>query len=516
MKSRYTWQILLALFALQCSQAVCLAGILEDMRNQDLNDYALGVSVMVSQSEYLGSDGSVIVFPFLTSFRHHAFHSDWLVINDGNLGARYVAENEWQFGLLARIRTRGFGVNANPELRGLREREWTVEAGGMIGYRGFPVHIEGRLYTEVLGRHDGLTGSLILSYPKQFQWGYVVPMFKWIWQDARYNDYYYGVDEIEARPARPAFEPDADVGWRAKLRIGYELTSKWLLLAGVSYERLSEEVRSSPIVAEDGLFSWDIGVAYNADVFQPRAYSAAGDANRPLEIRAGVYFNTVDSRIERDGSDGQEAGPVDLDDLLGQSDTKTVGEFEAIFHINNFNRLEVAYFKFGRNSTTSLAEEVRFGDIVLEAGETVSTVSEFSTWKFGYAYALSRDSQKHFAVMGGFHYTDAKVRFETLDGDVEESRLSTLMPMIGIDASVMLTQRWRLGAKIQAMRTEFNRYDGWMAFARLDLEYRFDNGALIGGAYNFYGTRLDSGRDTVNGALRLQHHGPAIYAGLRF
>lgn len=516
MKSRLVWLHCLLLVFLQLSPSGASAGILDDMRNQDLNDYALGATVMVSQSEYLGSDGSVIVFPFLTSFRHHAFHSDWLVVNDGNLGARHVTHNEWQFGVLTRVRTRGFGVNANPELRGLREREWTVEMGGMLGYRGLPVHIEGRLYTEVLGRHDGLTGSVVLSYPRQFSWGYIVPLFKWIWQDADYNGYYYGVDQIEARPGRPAYNPGADVGWRAKVRVGYELTPQWLLLAGISYERLSDEVRNSAIVAREGPYSWDIGVAYNADVFQPRAGAGAGPTSSPFEFRAGVYFNTVDSRIERDGSDGQEAGPVDLDDLLGQSDSKSVGEFEATYHIGNYHRLDAGYFEFGRESTTTVGEEIRFGDIVLDVGETVSTASEFSTWKFGYAYSLTRDTQKHFAVMGGVHYTDAEITFESTQGEVEVSRLSTMMPMIGVDASVMVTKRARLGAKVQAMRSEFDRYDGWMAFARLDLEHRFDNGLIVGGAYNYYALRLESGRETLNGKLRLQHYGPAVYVGMGF
>ncbi len=506
--------LLLPLF--QLSPSGGSAGILDDIRSQDLNDYAVGGSIFVSQSEYLGSDGSNIVFPFLTSFRHHAFHDDWLVVNDGNLGIRHVRPDEWQFGLLTRIRTRGFGANANPELRGLRERQWTVETGGMLGYRGLPVHIEGRLYTEITGRHSGLTGSMILSYPRQYSWGYIVPMFKWIWQDTSYNDYYYGVDETEARPGRPVYETDGDVGWRAKLRVGYKLTPTWLLLAGISYERLSDAVRGSPIVARDGLWSWDVGIAYNADVFRPRDTGVDTVYDRRFEFRAGVYFNTVDSQIERDGSDGQEAGPVDLDDLLGQSDSQSFGEFEVVYYPGHYHRLEAAYFEFGRSSTTTLDEEVRFGDIVLDAGETVSTSSEFSTLRLGYAYALTRDEQKQLAVSGGVHYTTAKVRFETADNEVEEADLATLMPVIGVDASIMVSRAWRLGARVQAMRTEFNRYDGWMAYVRLDLERRFRNGMLVGAAFNFYAMRLSSGRDELNGSLRLQHYGPAVYAGVRF
>ena len=66
------------------------AGILDFIRDYDLNDYALGVSVLVSQSEYRGADTSVIPYPYLTSFQHQAFTDDWLILSDGDLGLRRV------------------------------------------------------------------------------------------------------------------------------------------------------------------------------------------------------------------------------------------------------------------------------------------------------------------------------------------------------------------------------------------------------------------------------------------
>ena len=77
--------------------------ILDYIRNYDLNDYALGMSVSVSQNPYLNTKNSVIAYPYLTSFRHAAFTDDWLVLTDGELGVRKVNDNGWVFGAMGRI-----------------------------------------------------------------------------------------------------------------------------------------------------------------------------------------------------------------------------------------------------------------------------------------------------------------------------------------------------------------------------------------------------------------------------
>ena len=56
-------------------------GILDYIRNYDLNDYALGVSYSVSQRPYIGAENSSFAYPYLTSFRHNAF-TDLTVFHD--------------------------------------------------------------------------------------------------------------------------------------------------------------------------------------------------------------------------------------------------------------------------------------------------------------------------------------------------------------------------------------------------------------------------------------------------
>ena len=126
---------------------------LDSVRRTDLNDFALGVAMSMSANPYVGAETSTIVFPYLTALQNPAFNKDWFTIRDGDVGIRYVTDNEWEFGVVTRVRTLGFGSGDNEEVSGLLERQWTIESGPMIGWRRLPVHVGFKVYGELLDRH---------------------------------------------------------------------------------------------------------------------------------------------------------------------------------------------------------------------------------------------------------------------------------------------------------------------------------------------------------------------------
>jgi len=70
--------VAILVLTLWMAQSAIAASILEQIRNTDLNDYALGLAVSAEESIYKGQDNSTIMYPYLTSMRDHAFTDDWL------------------------------------------------------------------------------------------------------------------------------------------------------------------------------------------------------------------------------------------------------------------------------------------------------------------------------------------------------------------------------------------------------------------------------------------------------
>ncbi len=494
------------------------AGKLMDyIRNYDLNNYALGVAVTTSQSVYVGDDNSTWGYPYLSSFRNAAFSDDWLLVNDGDLGARWVSANGWVLGAVGRMNAGGFGNTEAEELGGLEERQWTVEAGPLIGWRGWPLHLEYKLYMDAFNRVNGLKGEFTLSFPTERSWGYLVPYVKLVRQDSDYNSYYYGVSEAEALPSRAAYAPGSSTNVVAQFRVGYAVSERWLLTGYIASEWLGSAIENSPIVDEDQLWSFNLGLAYNADIFQPRTYSGEAIRMPRFELQVGAYRNNIDSRFFRDSADGSPSDEIDSEQTLGLAGQKTVWQFDAITRIGLYHRFEASYFELSRDASTTIGTDVRIGDEVVDAGTTIDSRSSARIARIAYAYSLMNDSQKELGVMAGVHLTRLKIEIAATDtSSGVQSKLSTPLPVIGAFGGVHLGSKMRLDAKVQIFRMDFDSYEGSLNFLYLGWQRTLGDWGSAGIGYNYYSLKLDSSNADVNGSVDFQQHGPIIFVSAHF
>ena len=96
-------------------------------------------------------------------------------------------------------------------------------------------------------------------------------------------------------------------------------------------------------------------------------------------------------------------------------------------------------------------------------------------------------------------------------GQRVRSRASTPLPVIGAHAAIFLGEKTTLSAKLQFFRTDFDRYEGSLNYAALDLQHRIGKNVSVGVGYNFYGMKLTSNDSDVNGYLKVRHHGPVVF-----
>lgn len=491
--------------------------ILDYIRSYDLNDYALGFAVSTIQSPYIGGEPTRFAYPYLTSFRHDAFTDDWLIIREGNLGARWVGKSGWVLGVVGRLQFSGTGSAQVDELLGVDDRKWTVEVAPLVGYRSWPVHLDYRIYKEVFDRHDGLTSEFTLSYPTEGPWGHLVPAVRVIRFDGSYTGYYFGVSPTEATPSIPVYEPGAATNLELRLNWGYALTEKWLLSGHIASEWLDSSIKDSPLIDQDQVWSVNIGAAYNADVFRSREY---GDDTLMLpgfEFRVGAFRNSVDTTIRKDGSDGSPSREIDVEDILGVDDQRSVMQVDAIARINPFHRLEFGHFELGRHSSTTLATDITFGDETFTAGTVVDTRVETRVSRISYGFSLMNDAQKELGVMGGVHVSRAKIDMSSGEtGQTERSEITAPLPVVGVYGHVFLGDKMLLAARLHVFRMQFDNYEGSLNYAYLGLQRFFGDNFGVGLGYNYYSMNLDSRDADVNGSIRVIHRGPIVFLSAFF
>lgn len=490
--------------------------LLDYLRNYDLNDYALGVALSTSQNPYVGSGNATYAYPYLTSFRHSALTDDWLLILGENLGFRFITDNDWEFGVIGRIQTLGFGVSETEALDGIDDRRWALETGPLVGWRGSPIHVQFRAYWEAPNRHDGMSGEIEVSLPRETDHGFFVPGIKLSYMTAAYADYYFGVAADEATATRPQYHPGEVLNVWTGFSLGHALSPRWLLKASVGVEFLDTAVSDSPIIERDRSWAGSIGLAYNANLFQPRDY-VSRDNQQDITFRVAALRNRISTTVSRDASTGQAGNEVDLEDFLGVADRETVMQYDALVRVGFYHRFDVSYFELARHSGTTLQRDVMFGDTLFPAGTDVDTGIDTQLWRLAYSYSLMRDGQKELGVSAGLSYAKIETSLQSAAAlQVERVRIETPLPTIGVFGSVALGETWRLGADIQAFALEFDRYKGYLGYANLDLDRLFGERLAIGIGYSYYGIRLKSRDEDLRGKFSMQHYGPKLYLALGF
>lgn len=504
-------------FCLLVAELASAGSVLDYIRTHDLNDYAVGLMVSGEQNPYSGAKNGAFAYPYLTSARDSAFTDSWLLLRDGDLGLRWTGDSSWELGGVVRVQTLGLGNSETNQLLGISDRKWTLEAGPTIGWRGWPVHINFKTYAEVSDRHDGLISQLGLSLPMEWARGYLVPSVEIIHQNSDYTDYYYAVTTAESTPTRPEYAADAASNVAIKARWGYALTDQWLLSGAVGLEYLDSSITDSPIVERDEVWSARIGLAYNANIFQPRDYDNSAPRTPKFDLRVSVFQDSISTKVARDTSDGVPGFETDIEDFLGAPDEKTVLQLDATFRLGDYHRLEFGFFELGRNSMTTLSDDLPFGDELFPAGTTVDTRVDARIFRAGYSYSIIRDNQKELAVMAGVHFAEFEVDISSeTTGQTERSNAGTPLPVIGAHASIFIGEKTKIGAKVQLFRTDFDRYEGSLNYAMLDLEHRVSVAISVGLGYNYYGMKLSSNVSSVNGYLKVRHHGPAAFFTIGF
>jgi hypothetical protein len=299
--------------------------------------------------------------------------------------------------------------------------------------------------------------------------------------------------------------------------VGYAITERWLLSVSANYEWLDSAISDSPVVGRDALWSTNVGIAYNNDIFSKRENAGESFEKPGLELRAGIYSNNIDSKIVQRPVDGSPGEEVSLEDVLGVDRKKNVLQLDAIYRFAQFHRIELGYFELGRDSRTTLLTDITIGDETFLQGTEIDVDADLKVTRLTYGFSLMNDSQKELGLLVGMHVTnyDAFVTAEQT-GQRVESSLSTPLPVIGVFGSLALGEKTNLGASVQLFRMEFDHYEGSLNAIYLVLKHNFTERVGAGIGYNLFALNLDSPDDGLRGSLRIRHHGPLVFAAFRF
>jgi MipA family protein len=142
------------------------------------------------------------------------------------------------------------------------DRDYAVELGLEMLLDGEWGHATLRAFHDVSNTHEGYE----ISADYSFRWVRgrfsIAPSVGIAYKSPELSDYYWGVHADEVLPTLQGFQIDGGIGWEAGIRTSYYLTKSLRLAVSANYEKLTDDIASSPLVAEPYVLGYFAGLAW--------------------------------------------------------------------------------------------------------------------------------------------------------------------------------------------------------------------------------------------------------------
>lgn len=214
----------------------------------------IGLGIMYPVRPYKSIDNDIYVVP-VAVLEYKQFFVDGSVF-----GFNIIDKDAFKFSVLVAPRFGGYEADESADLAGMQEREWSFDAGSRTLFKGkvFAFSVTG--LSDLLDKHQGQEVNAILS-AKLFK-EFLKLRLGVAWLSKDLVDYYYGVRSSEETTARPQYAPGSTVNYLSGLTIGIPIRERWALVADLQYEFLGSEIKASPIINENGIARYILGIVY--------------------------------------------------------------------------------------------------------------------------------------------------------------------------------------------------------------------------------------------------------------
>ena len=224
------------------------------------NIFFVGGGAIITKNPYKGIDTETHGIPIFL------YKTERFSLFGPRMSYSLFEDDGWELSGLAKVRFEGYEEDESDYLRGMDDREWTVELGGSLSKTFSLGKLTADFAADILGEHKG--HEFRFSYSYDFRDAFQIPSLTMTpnigvnYRSHQLNDYYYGVRASEAIAGRPKYDAGDSTGLTAGVRVNYKLSESLILMSMISFEWLGSDIKDSPIVDEDHIESFLLGLIY--------------------------------------------------------------------------------------------------------------------------------------------------------------------------------------------------------------------------------------------------------------
>lgn len=224
--------------------------------------WGLGVGAVSSQQPYKGIDRDSEVLPLIY------FENEYLRVFGPSAeiklpGLEISDTQQLDFSLVGEYDFSGYDDDDARILEGMSDRKGGFWAGAKVKWRSDLADVSAEWLGDVSGNSKGQRFTLGLE--RSWRIGehiMLTPRLAAIWQDEKYVDYYFGVQENEARIDRAAYDGKSGINTEFGVRGNYMFDDHHSVFLDLKATSLANEIKDSPLVDQSSENSVLFGYLY--------------------------------------------------------------------------------------------------------------------------------------------------------------------------------------------------------------------------------------------------------------
>ncbi len=256
--------------------------------------------------------------------------------------------------------------------------------------------------------------------------------------------------------------------------------------------------------------------------------------NDPFRVYAGGFFPSVDTEIAINGTNVTPP-PINVEDVLGVSDSNSVAWAGVQWHVSRRNSLELEFFELNRDGIVNLVPNpVEVGDLIIESG-SINTAFDVAVGRLTYGFSVVRNERMDIQLKGGLHIADLSVALQ-LSGAVcdvtmgemlpgcpggqtppsESADVTAPLPHFGGTFAYAITPTIAANLQVIGFALELDDIDGSLVEIDADITWQPWQNFGFGAGLRYFNAEVESKGSELNGKFELEYFGPIVYVQATF
>ena len=231
---------------------------------------------------------------------------------------------------------------------------------------------------------------------------------------------------------------------------------------------------------------------------------------------AGIFIPKTTTEARLTSSTLGAGAVIDFEDTLGMDEEKEVPGFMARWRIGERWRIEAEYFQLNRSSSRGTNRDIQWGDVVYPINTQVASSFDFSDLRVSAGYSFFRTKDKELGVGLGFHVAAYDISLTAAAVGSESEDVTAPLPVFMIYGQFALTDRWAVGARLDRLSLNYDKYEGSIGSLGVDIMYQPFRNFGLGLGYRATVFDLKVSEDNREFEIKQNFSGPVLFVTANF